>query len=131
MPPATEPMILPRQFLRMCRRNRKRLKVADSTGAKLTGGHLLLRTLVLRRILAREVLADDEKHVGLLLPPSAGGVVANAVLPLMLVSVIADAIVKAMGSTEPRRRAGGGRTEGLGVRGWAWHPEDQPGAREG
>jgi acyl-[acyl-carrier-protein]-phospholipid O-acyltransferase / long-chain-fatty-acid--[acyl-carrier-protein] ligase len=83
MPPATEPMILPRQFLRMCRRNRKRLKVADSTGAKLTGGHLLLRTLVLRRILAREVLADDEKHVGLLLPPSAGGVVANAVLPLM------------------------------------------------
>ena len=52
-------------------------------GTKLTGGQLLLRTLVLRRILAREVLADDEKNVGLLLPPSAGGVVANAVLPLM------------------------------------------------
>ena len=52
-------------------------------GTKLTGGDLLLRTLVLRRILARDVLAADEKHVGLLLPPSAGGAVANAVLPLM------------------------------------------------
>jgi acyl-[acyl-carrier-protein]-phospholipid O-acyltransferase/long-chain-fatty-acid--[acyl-carrier-protein] ligase len=83
MPPTTEPMILPRQFLRMCRKNRKRLKVADSMGTKLTGGDLLLRTLVLRRILAREVFAANEKHVGLLLPPSAGGVVANAVLPLM------------------------------------------------
>jgi acyl-[acyl-carrier-protein]-phospholipid O-acyltransferase/long-chain-fatty-acid--[acyl-carrier-protein] ligase len=83
MPDIDETMILPRQFLRMCRRNRKRMKVADSTGAKLTGGQLLLRTLVLRRILDRQVLSADEKHVGLLLPPSAGGVVANAVLPLM------------------------------------------------
>ena len=83
MPPTTEPLILPREFLRVCRRNRKRLKVADSIGTKLTGGDLLLRTLTLRRILLREVLADDEKHVGLMLPPSAGAVVANAALPLM------------------------------------------------
>jgi acyl-[acyl-carrier-protein]-phospholipid O-acyltransferase / long-chain-fatty-acid--[acyl-carrier-protein] ligase len=83
MPPTAEPLILPREFLRMCRRSRKRLKVADSIGTKLTGGELLLRTLILRRILLREVLGDDEKHVGLMLPPSAGAVVANAAIPLM------------------------------------------------
>lgn len=80
--PSAEPLVLPREFVRMCRRNRKRLKVADSTGAKLTGGELLIRSLILRRILLREVLADNEKHVGLMLPPSAGAVVANAAMPL-------------------------------------------------
>jgi acyl-[acyl-carrier-protein]-phospholipid O-acyltransferase/long-chain-fatty-acid--[acyl-carrier-protein] ligase len=74
---------LPLEFLRMCRRNRRRVKIADSMGAKLSGGELLIRTLVLRRILAREALKPDERHVGLLLPPSAGAVVANAALPLM------------------------------------------------
>ena len=48
----------------MCRRNRRREKVADSTGARLTGGTLLLRTLVLRRLLQR-VLGPDEQSVGL------------------------------------------------------------------
>lgn len=80
--PPAEPLVLPREFVRMCRRNRKRLKVADSTGAKLTGGELLVRALILRRILLREVLANDEKHIGLMLPPSAGAVVANAAMPL-------------------------------------------------
>jgi len=74
--------VLPRQFLRMCRRNRGREKVVDLTGAKLTGGGLLTRTLILRRLLRREVLADDERMVGLLLPPSAGGVVANAAMSI-------------------------------------------------
>jgi acyl-[acyl-carrier-protein]-phospholipid O-acyltransferase/long-chain-fatty-acid--[acyl-carrier-protein] ligase len=55
-------------------------KVADSTGAELTGAGLLMRTLILRRLLRREVLAPDEQNVGLLLPPSAGGLVANAAL---------------------------------------------------
>lgn len=36
--------------------------------------------LVLRRLLLRDVLAPDEVHVGLLLPPSAGAVLANAAL---------------------------------------------------
>ncbi|HEX4000494.1 MAG TPA: AMP-binding protein [Pirellulales bacterium] len=66
----------------MCRRNWRREKVADSMGARLTAGELLLRTLILRRILLRDVLAPDEKFVGLLLPPSAGGVIANAAMPL-------------------------------------------------
>ncbi len=49
----------------------------------LTGNGLLIATLVLRRILLREVLAPDETFVGVLLPPSAGGVLVNAALPLL------------------------------------------------
>ncbi|MFH1269132.1 MAG: AMP-binding protein, partial [Planctomycetota bacterium] len=75
-------MIPARAFLRMCRRNLRRPKVADSSGAELTGAGLLTRALVLRRLLRREVLADDEKHVGILLPPSVGGVVTNAAVSL-------------------------------------------------
>ncbi len=73
-------MNLPRRFLRMCRRARFREKAADSTGMRLTGGSLLVRTLILRRLLRREVLAADERYVGLLLPPSVGAVVSNAAL---------------------------------------------------
>ncbi|MCA9248740.1 MAG: AMP-binding protein, partial [Planctomycetales bacterium] len=74
--------LLPSAFLRQCRRKRFQSKIADSSGADLTGGNVLLRTLILRRLLLREVLAADEKFVGLLLPPSAGGVLANAALTL-------------------------------------------------
>ncbi len=73
-------MILPRKFLRNCRRKLFHPKVADSTGMELSGGSLLARTLILRRLLRREVLADDESHVGLLLPPTVACVVANAAL---------------------------------------------------
>lgn len=79
---STRTMILPRKFLRQCRKRLFRSKVADSTGADLTGGSLLMRTLILRRLLRRELLADDEQYVGLLLPPSAGAVCANAALTL-------------------------------------------------
>ncbi len=76
-------LTLPRQFLRNCRRVGGNLKVVDSTGAELSGSQLLIRTLIFRRLLLRYVLAADEKFVGLLLPPSAGAVVANATLPLV------------------------------------------------
>ncbi len=66
----------------MCRRNMRRAKLADSSGAELTGAALLSRTLMLRRILQREVLGRHEKHVGLLLPPSVGAVVANAAVSI-------------------------------------------------
>ncbi len=48
----------------------------------MTGGSLLMRTLIFRRLLLREVLAPDERFVGLLVPPSAGGVLANAATTL-------------------------------------------------
>ena len=74
--------LMPRQFVRRCKQRKRMAKVADSTGAELSGANLLARTIVLRRLLRRHAIADDEKHVGLLLPPSLGGVVANMALTL-------------------------------------------------
>lgn len=67
-------------FVRRCKARCCRAKIADSTGVEMTGGQLLTRTLILRRLLRRHVLGKDEQHVGLLLPPSAGAVVANMAL---------------------------------------------------
>ena len=75
-------MVPPRTMLRACRKNRFRTKVADSTGAEMTGGSLLTSSLVLRRLLRREVLQNSEMNVGVLLPPSVGGVLVNAALTL-------------------------------------------------
>lgn len=75
-------LVLPRMFIRNCRRQMRVSKVADSTGAELTGAALLTRTLILRRLLLREVLSHDERNVGLLLPPSVAAVVANAALAI-------------------------------------------------
>ncbi|MGH7199835.1 MAG: AMP-binding protein, partial [Planctomycetaceae bacterium] len=71
-----------RRFLRKCKSSLFRPKIADSSGANLTGGKLLAGTLVFKRRLAR-VLSDDENMVGLLLPPSAGGALANAAVTMM------------------------------------------------
>jgi acyl-[acyl-carrier-protein]-phospholipid O-acyltransferase/long-chain-fatty-acid--[acyl-carrier-protein] ligase len=72
-----------RAFIRNCRRSMRRVKVADTSGApEMTGGALLMRTLIFKRLLEREILAPDEKFVGLLLPPSQGGVLANVALPM-------------------------------------------------
>lgn len=73
---------LPQRFLRECRAARSLVKVVDSTGASMTGGAMLMRSLIFRRLLLREVLSDDEQFVGLLLPPSAGGVLANVAVSL-------------------------------------------------
>ena len=73
---------LPQRFLRMCRRNLCRPKLADSSGIELTGATLLARTWILRRLLGRCGLGQDEKYVGILLPPSVAAVVTNAALSL-------------------------------------------------
>lgn len=75
-------LIPARQFIREARRSRRRLKVADSSGLELSGGKLLAGAMALRAALAREVLADDERTVGVLLPPSGGGCLANLALAL-------------------------------------------------
>ena len=80
--PMPEKLILPREFIRMCRRRMRAPKIADTTGVELTGGSLLMRTLIFRRLLLREVLTPDEPFVGLLIPPSVGGVLANIAVPL-------------------------------------------------
>ncbi len=75
-------MVLPRLMLRKCRKALFRFKMADTTGAYLTGGTLLMRTLILRRLLMREVLHCDQRYVGVLIPPTCGAVVTNAALTL-------------------------------------------------
>ncbi len=73
---------LPKLFLQRCREKGARIKISDSTGAQLSGYDLLIRTLVLRRIFNRAVLKRDEKFVGVLLPPTVPGAIANFALSL-------------------------------------------------
>jgi len=73
---------LARVMLKRCKQRRFRSKIADSGGTDLTGGECILRSMILRRILRRGVLAPDEKHVGILLPPAAGAVLANMAVSL-------------------------------------------------
>lgn len=75
-------MVLPRLMIRKCKKSKFRWKIADSTGQSVTGAMLLMRALILRRLLLREVLAEDEKYVGILLPPTNGGVIVNAAVTL-------------------------------------------------
>ncbi len=81
--PAGADLVPIRRFLRQCKRNWSRTKISDSTGLELTGRRLLIASLAMRNALAREVVAADEPHVGILLPPSAGGVLANTSLSLL------------------------------------------------
>lgn len=80
-PPFTEMLIPIRQMLRVCRTGKNELKFADSTGMEMTGGRALLTALVFRRILHRN-LGADEQNVGLLMPTSVYGVLANLGLAL-------------------------------------------------
>ena len=68
-------VLLHEAFIRMARRMWGRPCIADSSGAKLTYGRLLTAAALVSKQVKR--LAQGDEHVGLLLPPSAGGVVAN------------------------------------------------------
>jgi acyl-[acyl-carrier-protein]-phospholipid O-acyltransferase / long-chain-fatty-acid--[acyl-carrier-protein] ligase len=74
--------LLTRLFIRQCKARKRLPKIADSTGAELTGGDVLLRSLILRRLLRRHTLAADEQYVGVLVPPSAPGFLVNMALAL-------------------------------------------------
>lgn len=71
-------------MLRICKSRLFTSKVADSTGADLTGGIFLTRMLVLRRLLNRHILKTrtEEPYVGVLLPPSVAGAAVNGALAL-------------------------------------------------
>jgi acyl-[acyl-carrier-protein]-phospholipid O-acyltransferase/long-chain-fatty-acid--[acyl-carrier-protein] ligase len=78
-----ERMMIPAQrMIRQCRLAWRRLKVADSAGAELTGGRLLTGSLAFHRLLTKSVLVPDANMVGILLPPSVGGVLANTAVSL-------------------------------------------------
>jgi len=72
-----------RRFLRKCKSKLFRRKIADSSGAELTGGKLLTATLLFRKLLQKNGIDDSQEMVGILLPPSAGGVIANTSLSLL------------------------------------------------
>ncbi len=80
MSPAADRPLVTQQLLEQLKKNRSAFKIADSTGAVLTGPDLLVRSLALRRYLLREVLAADEEHVGIFLPPSVACVATNFAL---------------------------------------------------
>lgn len=75
-------MIPARRLIRQCRLAWNRVKFADSAGTELTGGTLLISSLAFRELLTKQILKPHVRFVGLLLPPSAGGVLANTALTL-------------------------------------------------
>ncbi|MEO2033689.1 MAG: AMP-binding protein, partial [Planctomycetaceae bacterium] len=75
-------MIPASRFIRQCRLAWNRTKCADSSGIELTGGRLLTGALAFHRRLTTSILKPDVSNVGVLLPPSVGGVLANSALSL-------------------------------------------------
>lgn len=71
---------LAKRFIQSARNNWRRPAIADSMGKKLTYGQSLAGALMMRNALA-EKLANQER-VGVLLPPSVGGALANIALTL-------------------------------------------------
>ena len=71
-----------RLFIRSCKKSMKRPRMADSSGVELTGSRLLASVLALRRVLIRDILAADERHVGILLPPTVACGLANLAVTL-------------------------------------------------
>ncbi|ODA36354.1 acyl-[ACP]--phospholipid O-acyltransferase [Planctopirus hydrillae] len=68
-------------FIKTCRSAGSRIKVADSGGMELSGTKLLIATLAFNRLFRRQI-PGDEQVVGILLPPTVGGVLANVALSL-------------------------------------------------
>jgi len=78
----TNGMVPVRQMIRSCKSAGSRQKIVDSSGKALDGTKLLAGTVALKRVLNRGVLDADDKMVGVLIPPSVGGTIANTALTL-------------------------------------------------
>lgn len=80
---------LEQYLIQSARQNWKRRAIADSSGKALSYGRTLAGTVALagklEKTLAKNALQSREggEHVGLLLPPSVGGVLANLALMLL------------------------------------------------
>ncbi|WP_129128070.1 acyl-[ACP]--phospholipid O-acyltransferase [Geomonas oryzae] len=72
---------LPEYFIRTARRYWGRRAIADTSGKNLSYGRTLTSAVALAGKL--DEMIDDAEHVGLLLPPSAGGVLANLALSML------------------------------------------------
>ena len=63
------------EFVKIARKNWRRHSISDSTGQKLNYGQTLVKTIAVADKLGELIKAGDK--VGILLPPSAGGAIAN------------------------------------------------------
>ena len=72
---------LPEYFIRTARQQWGRRAIADTSGKHLSYGRTLTGAVALSGKL--EGMIGDAEHVGLLLPPSAGGVLANLALSML------------------------------------------------
>ena len=72
---------LPLHYVSQCRSRSDKFRMADSTGASLKGGDLLLRTQILRIVL-RRLIDAEQSRVAVLLPPTVPGAVVNFALAL-------------------------------------------------
>ena len=69
---------LPRAFLRTARKRWSKVAMVDSLKVSLTYGSALTRSFALARVLGREL--GPEPYIGLMVPPSVAGAVANIAL---------------------------------------------------
>jgi acyl-[acyl-carrier-protein]-phospholipid O-acyltransferase/long-chain-fatty-acid--[acyl-carrier-protein] ligase len=67
--------LLHTEFMRVARRRWRRLAMADSTGQRLSYGRTLVGAMLLADLIRQRT--PDEPRVGLLLPASVGGALAN------------------------------------------------------
>lgn len=70
---------LVRDFIYQCKKRGGSRKLADSGGTDRSGKQLLTTTMVLRRLL-RKHLGDEEKYVGVLVPPTVAAATTNTAL---------------------------------------------------
>ena len=74
-----------RRFVRYCKQAKFQTKVADGTGQSLTGGKLLAGALALKKQLREAGITGkggDSRTVGIMLPPSVGGFLANTAVAM-------------------------------------------------
>jgi acyl-[acyl-carrier-protein]-phospholipid O-acyltransferase/long-chain-fatty-acid--[acyl-carrier-protein] ligase len=72
--------VLGRRFVRTAKRRWFSFGMADSSGRRLTFGNTLVASLLLSRVIRRR--SPNEANIGLLLPASVGGALANIAITL-------------------------------------------------
>lgn len=79
-----------RGFVKWTRKRGRQLQLADTTGAELSGYKTLIGAIAMKRLFRREIYGNDptEQNIGLLVPPSVAGALANAAITLDLKTVV-------------------------------------------
>ena len=74
-------MSLGQHFVKSARKNWRKRCIADATGKKLNYGKALVSSIVLAEEIKK--LTSDQRNIGILLPPSAAGALANLAVTLL------------------------------------------------